>query len=163
MKRMLFALTLIALGWFIRPLTEPVTTACMTGDGSFASAFQAATSKSDLINLFRQDATSLLSVRAKIRAHKASYDALAFTWADGDFTGTNAGITAVQFTSAVANLTDVCDKFDLGGSLPVGLPTGVNRIASMNLSSNGAGASGVSSQIASQPLQATESVTRSGN
>lgn len=90
---------------------------------------QSVSAKSDLISAFRQDATALLKVRADIRKHRAAYDALGFTFVDGDFTGANQGITQIQFTSAVTNLTDVCDKFDLGGTLAAGIPTGVNRIA----------------------------------
>lgn len=112
---------------------------CVVGPNfrSTPAEAQALTTKSDLITLFRSDATSLLSVRGKIRAHKASYDALAFSWADEDFVGANAGITATQFTTAVSNLADICDKFDAGGSLAVGLPTTVNRIANVNIAEAG--------------------------
>lgn len=121
MKRLLqitFCFMLIGTGWVIRPLTEPRPVAA-----------QATTTKSNLISLIRQDATDFLTVRAKIRQHRASFDALGFTFVDGDFIGDNAGITAAQFTTAVTNLTAIADGFDLGGTLAVGIPTNINRIA----------------------------------
>jgi len=90
---------------------------------------QAATAKSDLISVIRKDSDDLLKVRASYRQHRARYDALSFSWVDGDFSGSNAGITASQFTSAVTNLGQIFDAVDSGGTLTSGLPTNLNRIS----------------------------------
>lgn len=91
---------------------------------------QSTSAKANLISLIRADATAFLAARASFKAHKASYDGFGFSWVDGDFTGANAGITATVFTTGVSNLDTLFSDFDAGGTLPAGLPTGVNRIAS---------------------------------
>lgn len=90
---------------------------------------QATTAKADLITNIRTDATNLLTARASYRKHRARYDALGFSWVDGDFTGANAGITASQFTSAVTNLGLIFDAYDSGGTLSSGFPTTIERVA----------------------------------
>lgn len=90
---------------------------------------QASDAKANLISAMRQDATDFTGVRAKYRQHKARYDALGFTWADGDFTGENAGLTAAQFTTGVGNLENVFNAYDSGGTLSAGFPTTIELIA----------------------------------
>lgn len=90
---------------------------------------QATTTKPDLITRYRANAQKLLEWKDENKALRAQYDALAFSWADGDFTGSNGGITATQFTTAVTNLSLVQAAFDSGGTISSGFPTTVYRIA----------------------------------
>lgn len=84
--------------------------------------------KTDLINQYRAATDELLSNLQTLRAVKAEYDALGFSFADGDFTGANGDLTASQFTTTVGNLESIYNAIFNGGTLPVGLPTNLYRL-----------------------------------
>lgn len=84
--------------------------------------------KSDLISAYRANVQAFIAWKDSTKALRAQYDALAFTWADGDFDGANAGITAAQFTTAVTNLSAVQNAFDAGATLAAGFPTTIYAI-----------------------------------
>ena len=89
---------------------------------------QATTTKTDLISNYRANAVAFLAWKDSNKALRAQYDALAYSWVDGDFTSANAGITASQFTTAVTNLSLVQAAFDSGGTLSSGFPTTIYKI-----------------------------------
>lgn len=89
---------------------------------------QATTTRTDLISNYRANAVKFLAWKDEVKALRSQYDALAYSWVDGDFTGSNAGITAAQFTTAVTNLSLVQAAFDAGGTLSSGFPTTVYKI-----------------------------------
>jgi hypothetical protein len=113
-------------------LTALVTAMLVTGAGhqpmSAPVAAQATTTKTDLISNYRANANAFLTWKDANKALRAQYDALAYSWADGDFTNANAGITAAQFTTAVTNLSLVQAAFDNGATLASGFPATIYRI-----------------------------------
>ena len=89
---------------------------------------QAVAKKTALIAAIRQDATDFCALRARVRQHRATYDALGITWVNGDFIGTDSGITATQFTSNVTNMKLIFDAYDSGATLSAGFPATIEVI-----------------------------------
>lgn len=89
---------------------------------------QATTTKPDLITNYRTNVSKFLAWKDDTKALRAQYDALAFSWADGDFTGANSGITASQFTTYVTNASAVVTAWESGGTLASGFPTTFYRV-----------------------------------
>ena len=79
-------------------------------------------SKPDVISGIRAQCRALVDVCNNLRALKVKSDSIAgfSAFADNNFTGDNAGITAAEYTQAVSDFNTIVNAILSGGSISVG-------------------------------------------
>lgn len=86
--------------------------------------------KSDFITTMRAVAEAYIAADQLAFAALNKYnDVWVGTMVDGDFTGSNAGIPAADFLTAVTQITNLHNFFSAGGTLPSGVRGVLTKIA----------------------------------